>query len=144
MALDVTDSVQKWRNHFQQMAQGKIPLDDIYILNQRGRGLGINPKGQTLYKIQSGGQAMPVINPSEKGFIMAQGRIKARSTSKTKRKGIKRKGRVTKRRKAIKRPKRKTSKPVSRKKKGTTKKRKTTAGRKRKTTSKRKVKDVFR
>ena len=56
MSLDLSDSVQKWKSHFQSMAEGKIPLDDIYIIHQKGRGLGTTNNGKALYKIQSGGQ----------------------------------------------------------------------------------------
>ena len=83
MTLDLSDSVQKWKNHFQSMAQGKIPLDDIYVLNQRGRGLGTTNRGKALYKVQSGGQApsnitttKTVTTPVNRGFAMAQARIR--------------------------------------------------------------------
>ena len=83
MSLDLSDSVQKWKHHFQSMAQGKIPLDDIYILNQKGRGLGSNNRGKALYKVQSGGQAPSnvtstntVTTPVNRGYAMAQARIK--------------------------------------------------------------------
>lgn len=83
MTLDLSDSVQKWKNHFQAMAQGKIPLDDIYLLNQRGRGLGTTNRGKALYKVQSGGQAptnvtttKTVTTPVNRGFAMAQARIR--------------------------------------------------------------------
>ena len=65
------------------MAQGKIPLDDIYILNQKGRGLGSNNRGKALYKVQSGGQTPSnltttntVTTPVNRGYAMAQARIK--------------------------------------------------------------------
>ena len=61
----------------------KIPLDDIYILNQRGRGLGSNNRGKALYKVQSGGQGPSnltttnsVTTPVNRGYAMAQARIK--------------------------------------------------------------------
>ena len=83
MTLDLSDSVQKWKNHFQSMAQGKIPLDDIYLMNQKGRGLGTTNRGKALYKVQSGGQApsnvtttKTVTTPVNRGFAMAQARIR--------------------------------------------------------------------
>ena len=82
MTLDLSDSVQKWKNHFQYMAQGKIPVDDIYVLNQKGRGLGTTNRGKALYKVQSGGQApsnittTKTVTPVNRGFAMAQARIR--------------------------------------------------------------------
>ena len=56
MTVNLKDSVEKWKSHFQDMAHGKIPVDNVYVLNQKGKGLGTNPKGQALYKIQQVGQ----------------------------------------------------------------------------------------
>ena len=45
MTVDLRDSMNKWKTHFQGMACGKIQINDVYLLNQKGRGLGTNPKG---------------------------------------------------------------------------------------------------
>ena len=158
MTLDLSDSVQKWKNHFQAMAQGKIPLDDIYLMNQKGRGLGTTNRGKALYKVQSGGQGpsnvtttQSVTTPVNRGFAMAQARI--RNSNKLSRsqplKQRKKSGRVIKARKTpvrrrttAKRQRRSISKP--RKRKSTTRstpKRKATKKRPTKRTVK---KDVFR
>ena len=46
--------IEKWKEHFRHMAQkGHMHEDDIFIVNQSGRGLGRNeyPK-HTLYKVR--------------------------------------------------------------------------------------------
>ena len=151
MTVDLSDSVQKWRNHFQQMARGKIPQEDLYMMNQKGRGLGTGYRGRALYQIQSGGQGgISVIpSPSERGYAMAMGRIrnsrkkqtltkKRKTKSTSRKKPIKRKTKSKKTSKVVKRGKRKTS-PKSKpaKRKSTPKKKK------KKTTIKKKVKDIF-
>ena len=70
--------MNKWKTHFQDMAHGKIQINDIYLLNQKGRDLGTNPKGQAHYKIQYGGQSISssLPSPANKGYTMAVGRIK--------------------------------------------------------------------
>ena len=156
MTLDLSDSVQKWKNHFLAMANGKIPLDNMYIMHQRGRGLGTNPRGKTLYKVQSGGQLNPtsttttnsVINPANRGYAMAKARIRNAKQSRSKSVGSRRKRTQTRRpksikgRKSIRRPRRQTR---TRTRKTSPTKRKSTKGRIRKKTVRRKIKrDIFR
>ena len=46
--------IEKWKEHFRRMAEkGHTHEDDIFIVNQSGRGLGRNayPK-RTLYKVR--------------------------------------------------------------------------------------------
>ena len=160
MAIDLSGSVQKWRNQFQQMARGNIPLDDMYIMHQRGRGLGTNPRGKTLYKIQGGGQLAPqtktttntVVNPANRGYAMAQARIR---NSQRNRMGVKKITRKRKSPKAIKVKKRRSTpskglgsrmrKTTLNKKKKTVKrtKRKGTASRGSKTVKRKIKKDIF-
>lgn len=160
MAVDLSDSVEKWKNHFQAMARGKIPKDDIYIINQRGKGLGTNPKGRALYRVQTGGQSVP--SPADQGFTMAMQRIKntkrkrsksatasrSRSRSTKRRKTtVKRKRRVTKRHTRKVHPSRKKKKATT--KRRTAKRRTAKKGRKRnkrgtkRKVTRRKVKDIF-
>ena len=159
MSLDLSDSVQKWKNHFQAMAQGKIPLDDIYILNQKGRGLGSNNRGKALYKVQSGGQTpsnvtttKTVTTPVNRGYAMAQARIKnsnklSRSQPLKKRtsgKVIKARKTPVRRRRVSKPRRRRTSKPNKSRVKRKTPARKRTArqgGKRKRCVVK---KDVFR
>lgn len=157
MAYDLSNSIQKWKNHFQAMAQGKIPLDNMYIMHQRGRGLGTNPRGKTLYKVQSGGQfttptsTNTVVTPTNRGYAMAKARIRnaARSRSsgikrrpmkrRTRSKSIKGRKFPAKGRKASRSQARKTS--ILRKRKSKTK-RKTPI--RRRTTYRRIKKDIFK
>ena len=60
-------SIEKWKEHFRHMAQkGLMHEDDIFIVNQSGRGLGRNayPK-HTLYKVKKtiGNTPVTIVSP---------------------------------------------------------------------------------
>ena len=145
MIVDLRDNMNNlWITHFQDMARGKIQTNNHYFLNQKGRGLGTNPKGCALYRVQTGGQSISssLPSPAHKGYTMAVGRIKD-IERKEKRKGIKRVARAGQIRKVKSHSRSKTSakkRHFNKKNPSKSKRKKPT---KRKTTTKRRAKDVF-
>ena len=154
MTVDLRDSVDKWKSHFQAMACGKIPVESVYVLNQKGKGFGTNPKGQALYKIQSGGQSIsnPMNSPANKGYAMAVGQIKntekrTKSRSKRSTKGVKHRKIKDIKRRNNKGKIRKVTKCVRSKTSSKRKPRKTTNHKgvsKKRKTIRRRVRDIFK
>ena len=100
--------LEKWKEHFKHMAKGEIPPDDIYVLNQRGRGLGNNRNGKVLYKVKQSGQGpvqKPVmITPVAQGLAQAKSKIQEQKLGHPHRKNYKKikiKSKIQKYRKAL-------------------------------------------
>ena len=85
MRKPVVESVEKWTNHYKSMAEGKVPLEDMYILNQRGRGLGVGARGKIIYKIHkpSNSATSPqIISPVAQGINQAESMVKRKKNIK--------------------------------------------------------------
>ena len=58
------------------MAKGQTPLNEIHLLNQRGRGLGNSRNGKILYRISQKGAGPSVISPVVQDIAQAESHLK--------------------------------------------------------------------
>jgi len=115
-SVPVVPNVKKWEDHYVNMAKGQIPMENTYILNQGGRGLGRRRKVRT-----------------STTATKRRGRKTKRSTT------------TNRRRRRVKKGKRKTKKKskTTRKNKQKTKIRRKKGGKKRRKSIQQQVKDIF-
>ena len=74
----MTTNLEKWKNHFRSMAEGKVPLEQVYIISQRGRGLGTNRNGKLLYGVKSQlGSGTVNVSPVQQGIQQAKSELKS-------------------------------------------------------------------
>ena len=88
-------SIEKWKEHFRCMAQkGHMHEDDIFIVNQSGRGLGRNtyPK-HTLYKVRKtiGNTPITIVSPVVGNLDRAKALMEGGGGGKRKKKNYKKK-----------------------------------------------------
>ena len=89
--------IEKWKEHFRRMAQkGHTHEDDIFIVNQSGRGLGRNacPK-RTLYKVRKtiGNTPVTIVSPVVGNLDRAKALMEGGGGGKRKKKNYKKKRR---------------------------------------------------
>lgn len=122
MRKPIVENVDKWVNHYKSMAEGKIPFEDMYILNQKGRGLGNKNKSKVIYKIQKGSTptiSAQLVSPAAQGINQAESMVKKKKAAIKRKKTTKRRqsGKITKRKAPQKKGRSKKKKTTSRKKK---------------------------
>ena len=128
-------SVRQMENYFNSMAHGKVKPSQMYMINQKGRGIGNSRRARSIYKVSQVGGAASIISPVQQGIVQAKKKTgikrkasSSRSHSKTKRRRVsgkkrKKRGRKKKGRKK-KKKKKKGKKGRKRRKKGRRKGRK--------------------
>ena len=70
-------SVNAWANHFKRMSERKNLLDEMYVLNQKGRGFG-NKNGHMIYRLNqkgSGNYEPTIISPVEQAVKQAKSQL---------------------------------------------------------------------
>lgn len=76
-------SVEQWKNHFSQMAKREVPNEDMYIVNQRGKGLGRNSYNKTVYKVRKPAQSqVNIVSPVAANVNRARALMKKKSIKK--------------------------------------------------------------
>ena len=72
------NNLEKLKNHFRNMAEGKAPLEQVYVISQKGQGLGNSRNGKGLYGVRSqlGSQTVN-ISPVQQGFQQAKSELKS-------------------------------------------------------------------
>ena len=55
----MSTSVGQWTEHFKRFAHRAFPQEDMYVVNQTGRGLSRNAYSPTIYKIRKTEQQGP-------------------------------------------------------------------------------------
>ena len=88
-------NLQKWINHSQKMAKSKVPLEQVYVISQKGCGLGSNRNGKVMYGVNDQlGSGTINISPVQQGIQQAKSELKneyGMSSTGVNRKYIKRK-----------------------------------------------------
>ena len=71
-------NLEKWKNHFRNMAEGKVPLEQVYVISQKGRGLGNSRNGKNMYGVRSQlGSGTVNISPVQQGIQQAKSELKS-------------------------------------------------------------------
>jgi hypothetical protein len=127
-------SAEQMKTYFHNMSKGKIDPADMYIINQKGRGLGPARRGKVMYRIPNNmkGSGGRFISPVQQSIDQAKKMVGIKRKKPQKKRQSVKSGRVTKTSTATARKKKKkVKKPVKK-----TKKKKTSS-------KKKKVKDIF-
>ena len=108
-------STTAWTQHFLKMARGGLPIEDTYVITQRGRGLGRSAFQRTSYKVREVSPSRPlppvtVVSPVAQAVEQAKAKIPIKGKSKKRSKVIKTKDKKKKGDKAKKKKKTKKKK----------------------------------
>lgn len=73
----MSGNLEKWKNHFRNMAEGKVPLEQVYVISQKGRGLGYSRNGKVVYGVRSQlGSGTVNVSPVQQGIQQAKSELK--------------------------------------------------------------------